>query len=352
MGHLDARLVTYSTPYAQNVLTAAGRTLWDINGNPLDATPPPPPPPQTGTWLSGFSGDMGFGSYRGNSAEVRGDWNDATVAGQSNLWAIAPGGPHDINKWTGPLDLACGAIFAVANGAATNETWAAAATGAYDSRWTTCLTNAKNHWGTRTAANLHLRFAHEFNGEWYPWYVTEATAPDFILGWRRFHSIKQSIFPGCKLVWCSSTGRNSSWDVRKAFPGAAYVDVVSSDYYNQWPHVTNLTEFNAQATATRTDGGPIGIEAVRQFAQSVGLPYAISEWGNYGISRSVSQGGGGDTPAFMDLMYDWMDAHSGVGPGLLKYEIYFNVQNFGSGQFELWPNTVQPNAAARYVARF
>lgn len=347
MGHIVTRQVRFDANFGVQALAARGRTAWDLSGNVLSAPPPPPPP--TGTWLSGFSGDYGFAAIRGTPCQVRGDWNDATVAGQQNLWAIAPGGPEDATKWTGPMDLACGGIFKVANGAPTNETWALAAQGAYDTRWRACLTNAKNHWGSRNPADLHLRFAHEFNGEWYPWYVDAATAPAFVAGWRHFHALKQEIFPGCKLTWCPATGRADTYDIRTAFPGAAYCDVIGPDHYNWWPAVTTQSEFDADINLKRSDGGPIGIEAIRQFAESVGLPIAIPEWGNYG---KPSAGGGGDYPQFMSYMHTWFTAHSGTGAGRLKYEIYFNVQNFGVGQYELWPTTAQPNARDRYIALF
>ncbi|MEV5361116.1 glycosyl hydrolase, partial [Micrococcus luteus] len=38
--------------------------------------------------------------------------------------------------------------------------------------------------------NPHLRFAHEFNGHWYPWCTTGGTTPEqYVIAWRRIHDL-------------------------------------------------------------------------------------------------------------------------------------------------------------------
>lgn len=268
---------------------------------------------------------------------IGGTWNDSLDA-QTAQWSVQPGA--EWGSWNQDLDVAVGAIYA-SNG----ETWAKAATGAYDTRWTTALTNLKKAWGTRTGT-LHIRFAHEFNGSWTPWTVTGATAADFVTSWKRFRAIQQQVLPNAKLVFCPNDGTSASQnlDWRTAFPGAAYVDEMSVDTYNQYPFVNTSAAFTSKANAVDSFGAPVGIERHRQFAASVGLPLAISEW-----SSNSSMGDGN---VYINEMHNWLAAHAGTGAGQVPYDIFFNVANYNNGVFQIYPTTTMPTAANAYVTAF
>ncbi len=309
---------------------------------PTTTTPAPVPTTQApAAWLSGASGNGAangtFGTWRGTAVQVGGTWNDSLDA-QTNQWSIQPGA--EWGSWDKDLDLAVGAIYS-ANG----ETWAKAAAGAYDARWTTMLTNIKKYWGARTGT-LHLRFAHEFNGSWTPWTVTGATAADFVTAWKRFRALQRQLLPQHKLVFSpndgTSTSQNLDW--RKAFPGAAYVDEMGVDTYNQYPFVTTAAGFAAKIAGVDAFGAPVGIEKHRQFAASVGLPLAISEW-----SSNSSMG---DSASFVHEFFAWVKTHAGTGAGQVPYEVMFNVNNYNNGVFAFYPATAQPGAAGAYVADF
>jgi hypothetical protein len=300
-----------------------------------------PTTPAGATWLSGASGNGAangsLAAWRGTPVAIGGTWNDSLDA-QTNQWSIQPGA--EWGSWNGDLDLAVGAIYS-ANG----ETWARAAAGAYDARWTTMLTNIKRYWGARTGT-LHLRFAHEFNGSWTPWAVTGATAADFVAAWKRFRALQTQILPQHKLVFCPNDGTSSSQnlDWRKAFPGAAYVDEMGVDSYNQWPFVSTGAAFASKIAAVDSFGAPVGIERHRAFAASVGLPLAVSEW-----SSNSSMG---DSASFVHEFHAWVSAHAGTGAGQVPYEVMFNVNNYNNGVFAFYPATTQPAAAAEYAAEF
>lgn len=316
-----SRVVPATTSLSQRALVSA----------PRSAAPAPTP-----TWLSGASGDGvvdgSFGAWRGRPVEIAGTWND-NYASQEREWSLMPS--FSFGSWQGNLDDAVGGIYKDRG-----ESWAAAADGAYDVRWRNTLVNLADAWKGRPGT-LYIRFAHEFNGEWYPWSVKGSEAEDFKTAWKRFRSLQREIFPAAKLVFCptAETSGSLSLDWRKAFPGRDQVDVVSVDYYNQWPFVSTVAEFGPAMDRTDALGAPRGLERHRQFAESVGEPFAISEWSSNALQ--------GDSPAFMSELHKWLTAHAGRAAGQVLYEIQFNAPGF-SGAYHLYPTTLQPQATATY----
>lgn len=303
---------------------------------PVVTPPPTPTPPATARWMSGASGwgaaDGGFGAWRGATTPVAGTWNDNYQA-QINQWSIQPGAEY--GAWQGDLDLAVGGIYKDRG-----ESWRAAAGGAYDARWRAMLSTITRAWGARPGT-LYLRFAHEFNGNWYPWSVTAAEVADFRTAWRRFRALQQEVAPRTMLVFSPNSETSSSLglDWREAFPGADQVDVMSVDYYNQYPFVATAADFDRTLLSVDSTGAPRGLERHRQFAAARGLPFAISEWS--------SDANMGDSPAFIAGLRRWLIEHGGTGAGQVLYEIHFNV-DFGNGNYRFFPVTRQTDAAAAY----
>ncbi|SEP21331.1 glycosyl hydrolase [Trujillonella endophytica] len=314
---------------------------------PTTPTAPPPAPtpaaagagnlpsPSAGTWLSGASGVGAatgeFGSWRGRPLEIGGQWVD-TNQDMVHLWGLK----EEWNHWDGPIDVAIGAI-------GPGETWQQAATGAYDGRWRQSLTNLREVRGSRSGA-LFIRFAHESNGNWYPWSVDAGEVDAFRAAWQRFRALQQEIYPESQLVFNvnrESVGSGVDW--RRTFPGARYVDVMSVDYYNQWPAVTSAGQWAGTLDDVDQYGAPKGLEQHRLFAESVGLPLAISEW-----SGNADQGG---SAAFMEAMYGYLGEHAGNGPGEILYEILFNVAGY-DGTFAVFGNGVRMPETAEAYRRF
>jgi hypothetical protein len=281
-----------------------------------------------GTWLSGAAGtgvaSGEFAAWRGSPVPIAGTWADNNIA-QVELWSLDPG--QELGAWTQSIDLAIGAI-------GPGETWAAAATGAYDGRWQQSLTNLRDAWGGRPGT-VFLRFAHEMNSDWYPWSVSVGQERDFITAWGRFRALQERIFPDVQLVFCvnrESVGTGMDW--RRTFPGAEQVDVMGVDYYNQYPYVGSAMDWAASVNQTDSYGAPKGLQAHLDFARSVGLPLAVPEW-----SGKASQG---DSAAYIQGMHDFFATNAGGGPGQLLYEVQFNVDMhgddyrlFGGGQLRL-----------------
>lgn len=295
----------------------------------------------SGDWLSGAAGDGvatgEFGDWRGTPVEIAGTWNDSKEA-QVEQWTLLP--DFEFGAWQSSLDVAIGAIYRNQG-----ESWSAAAKGAYDARWTKSLTKLNSLWGTRPGT-LYIRFAHEFNGNWVPWYVKGSETGSFVSAWKRFRTLQKKYFPSSKLVFCPNDGTSSSLklDWRRAFPGAAYVDVLSVDSYNQYPFVSTAADFEAKILRTDSYGAPVGIEKHRLYAKSLGLPFAVSEW-----SSNSSMG---DSAPYVTKFRDWVSQNAGPGAGQVLYEILFNVGNYNSGVFQMYPATAMPQASAQYITSF
>jgi Glycosyl hydrolase family 26 len=293
------------------------------------------PPGPVAEWASGAAGegvlDGEFDEWRGAPVEITGTWADAEPELQIDLPTLRGDGA-EFEDWDSSLDIGIGAI-------GEGETWAEAAAGAYDDRWRLSLTNLAQAWEGRSGT-LYIRFAHEMNGDWYPWRVTAENYTDFIPAWQRFRALQQEIFPESQLVFClSRESVNNEIDWRETFPGAEYVDVVGVDYYNQFPYVETMAEFREAATEVDDFGGPKGIQGYLDFAREQGLPLAVPEWSG--------NAGEGDSPAFIYGMYELFAREGGSGPGQIVYEILFNIEGYDDN-FEVWPDTAMPNSAEQY----
>ncbi|WP_456592893.1 glycosyl hydrolase [Blastococcus sp. SYSU DS1024] len=235
------------------------------------------------------------------------------------------------------MDIAIGAID-------DGETWEAASTGAYDTRWRNALEDLRRLWGKREGT-LYIRFAHEMNSNWYPWAVDAGDSEEFIAAWRRFRAIQQEVFPAAKLVFCvnrESIGTGIDW--RVTFPGSDYVDVMGVDYYNQWPYVDTAEGWTSSLHAVDSFGAPKGLAQHLEFAREVGLPLAIPEWASV-----PSQG---DSAIYVEQFRQYLGAHAGAGPGQILYEILFNVLRANGDDYRFYGGAGMPASSGAYRANF
>ncbi len=327
---------------------ATGATATDVGSPATGATgsssgttsstgssPTSSPPAAAGAWLSGESAntngvDGSFANWRGRSVEIGGTWGADDTWGNmeaSPYWTVGPDG-----AWadTPRMDYAMNAFPKEAN---SSQNWSAAASGAYDAHWTTIIRNLKDAWGSRPASSMYIRFAHEMNGNWYNHSVPPDQVANFKAAWVRIFDIVRAEFPGANLVW--SVNHDNSWNYSETdlYPGDAYVDVVSMDSYNNYPWCNSVASCEEKFNATQ-NGGPAGLETLRQFAEAHGKPFAVSEWANAAVD---ADGGGGDAPTFLQYMHDWLTAHAGTGPGQVVYEVLFNTPGF-QDHYEIFEN--------------
>ncbi len=298
----------------------------------------------SGSWLSGSScqgaGDDGrFGSWRGTPLAAGTTWSDVSWEAMTNLWQFDSGEAY--YNFTGTVDLAPGAIYG-------GMTWAQAASGSADAYWTSFWNTLKTKW-TRIprSGNICVRFAHEMNGSWYPWSVSAGDVANFKTAWIRFYNLKQSIFPQAKLVFGTNGNTvNQSYDWRTLWPGDAYVDIYSTDWYGG--HYRTAITLGQSVDGY---GGPVGLMQHRQFALDHGKPISISEWG---VDHSY---GNGDDVNYIQYIHDFGMTYGGTGAGNLLYENYFNQSEGYSNDFQLYypgvgVSSTNPNSAARYKQLF
>lgn len=311
----------------------------------------------SGNWWSGQSDtsttkDGSFATWRGRPVEIAGNW--AATDTESNAinsiwWEVGTGDPQHSSYASIPrVDFASGALLD--NG---SETWTAAANGAYDSRWMQQLQQMKLAWASRVATNMFIRFAHEFNGNWYPWKVVPADVANFKTAWARYANLRNQYFPGAQMVWCPNAGSSYSYDIRTLYPGNQYVDVIAVDKYNNYPWVNDFTSFTTEINRT-SNGGPLGLETYRQFAEQQGKPFAVSEWSNDTNPDGEYNQGGGDSPNYIQYFYDWLTVNGSQTPqaGKVLYEILFNVTGFPDSYYSFFPLGAEPgntDAAAKYA---
>lgn len=305
--------------------------------------------PPSGTWMRGAScigvADGSFGTWRGSSVPMMRTWS--TVKGSQGPAAFLGSWQFDAGaeyaNWLGHGEWSPGGLYK-----SIGETWAAAASGAYDSRWSQGITNVKNKWLSKARGTLYISPFHEMNGNWFDHSVSASEAPNFILAWRRFYNIAKTVFPACKIVFNTNgdtSGQSYRWDTA-IWPGAQYVDVYSTDWYsNHW--VACGRQIN-----TKTDGfgAPYGLEGHRQFALSQGLPFSIPEWGvnNDGAASTQTGVATGDVPDFIVQMWNWLNQYGGSsGAGAVIYETFFNSSQ-NNAQFQFYPVTKSQYSAAKY----
>jgi hypothetical protein len=268
-----------------------------------------------------------------------GTWNDSSAAAQETLPTLT----GELARWRGDLDLAVGGTVL-----GSGESYSAAASGAYQARWTAMAQTIQRVRGSMPGIT-YVRPFHEFNGTWYAaWQVTPSRVAEYKTAFRRMATTVRAACPRCKIVWSPNNGTSSgSASPIDAYPGDDVVDVVGIDSYNANgnPVVTSASAWAAYANATSA-GIPVGVEAWRQFALSRGKPLSLPEWGlNHGA-------GGGDNPAYIQGMHDWITEHAARPgdpdvAGKIVYDVYFNVASGGDTGFLIKGGT-NPQAAALY----
>jgi beta-mannanase len=93
-------------------------------------------------------------------------------------------------------------------------------------------------WGQALAAwgkPVMLRFAHEMNGNWYPWSegVNGNQQGDYVPAWQHVHDVVAAAgASNVQWVWSPNVPYWGSTDLTGLYPGAGYVDVVALDGYN------------------------------------------------------------------------------------------------------------------------
>jgi beta-mannanase len=130
-------------------------------------------------------------------------------------------------------------------------------------------------WGTALAqwgGPVSLRYAHEMNGDWYPWADgVNGNAPgSYAAAWKHVHDVVVGAgATNVRWVWTPNVPYTGSTVLAGLYPGDAYVDVVGLDGYN-WG-----TGVAGRAWISPSDLFGFGLERLRAIAP--GKPIIIAE---------------------------------------------------------------------------
>ena len=87
-----------------------------------------------------------------------------------------------------------------------------------------------SNWGSQAARfgkPILVRFAHEMNGNWYPWSigVNGNTAAEYVAAFRHIHDLFVAAgATNVEWVWCPNVLPGTSSDMATEYPGSNYVN--------------------------------------------------------------------------------------------------------------------------------
>ncbi|WP_434994796.1 glycoside hydrolase family 26 protein [Arthrobacter sp. Ld5] len=157
-------------------------------------------------------------------------------------------------------------------------------------------------WGTalgRWGQPVYLRFAHEMNGDWYPWAVgvNGNTAADYVAAYRHVHDVVASTgATNISWVWNPNVPYWGSTPLDQLYPGGGYVDVAALDGYN-WGTSQSWSSWQEPEALFGE-----GIAQLRHLAP--GTPIMIGE--------TASSELGGSKPQWISALFGYVSAQPDV----------------------------------------
>jgi beta-mannanase len=151
----------------------------------------------------------------------------------------------------------------------------------------------------RFGSPVLIRFAHEMNGNWYPWAVgvNGITAFHFIDAWRHIVRIFRQV--GADLaqwVWSPNVDRGTSSPLTVTYPGDSFVDWIGLDGYN--------------GGAMLPWGGWLSVEQI--FGPSLTVIRALASQKPIMIAETGCVEAGGDKAAWIRDLFMWLQGHPEV----------------------------------------
>jgi len=145
---------------------------------------------------------------------------------------------------------------------------------------------------------FRLRFAHEMNGDWYPWAVGSpgGSPEDYVAAYRRVRGIFDDA--GAKRVewvWCPNVIVNGNADaISRSYPGDDFVDIVGVDGYNfgdrpghQWTQPADLFGSTLVLVTQLAAGKPVWINEVGCGGQGGDKSRWISDFFGWVVSTDI-----------------------------------------------------------------
>jgi hypothetical protein len=284
------------------------------------------------------------------------------------------------------LSIPMGVVDDVGDGSYNPTNLAAGARGDYNSHYAGMATSLV----ANGFQNCVIRVGHEFNGSWYPWYVggtrvdidpSSATFNQTLPGstfykrfWIKIVTAMRAVSgANFKFVWCPTVGDQydgaSYINPADSYPGDAYVDVIAVDTYSQaYPTpVANNDPSNYAEIWDYQLNSSNGLQWCRNLANGAagsaraGLGVKQEGFTEWGVGQREDGHGLGDSPEYVQLMYDWIAA------GNVHHANYYNTPpDLAWGDYqdepgvsiyfpEGWPDSKgysRPFVAAKYAELF
>jgi hypothetical protein len=170
------------------------------------------------------------------------------------------------------------------------------------------------------------------------------SAANYATVWRNAHTAMMSV-SGAQFQWAWYWGGNFDATTNNtAYPGDAYVDYVTFDFYDQsWDANCGIPYNGTPFTVTQENCLWNGVAAdydtgfkgllgnLAAFATAHGKPIGIGEFGV--INRSDGHGGG-DDPTFISNFSTWLKANN------VAWASYFNFNSGGDSVLADFPNSL------------
>jgi hypothetical protein len=165
------------------------------------------------------------------------------------------------------------------------------------------------------------------------------SAANYAALWRDAHNAMAAVAGSSfQWAWYWSPGYDATTN-NTAYPGSAYVDYVSLDFYDQsWVQTCGIPYNGTAFTATQEtclwsalNGYGAELKSFAAFATSAGKPMSFGEWGV--ITRGDNHGGG-DDPTFINDFAAWMKANN------VAWASYFNFNSGGNAILANYPNSL------------
>jgi mannan endo-1,4-beta-mannosidase len=171
---------------------------------------------------------------------------------------------------------------------------------------------------------IAVRFAHEMNGNWYPWgvFTNGNSAGEYVRAWRHVHEIFTRI--GAKnviWVWSPNIVWTNSPNLKKLYPGNSYVDWIGLSGYYGTPGMLSYKPFNATFSQT--------IAQLRRFTNK---PLVITETGATNVNGLMAH--------WITQMFEQLPAHKDI-IGIIWFEAFRVID---------WQVADHPAAAAAFRA--
>jgi len=179
---------------------------------------------------------------------------------------------------------------------------------------------------------LMLRFAHEMNGNWYPWSpaVNGGSGAGYVAAYRHVHDLFRAAgATNVSWVWSPNVVQGMPTDLAQAYPGPGYVDTIGVDGYNGGTDVPSMGGWRSPQQVFAPT-----LQALAQLAP--GVPVILNETG--------SSENGGDKATWITQLFSYLSGTPVTGV------VWFDFANAGQADWRLATSPASLAAARAALA--